>query len=146
MPSGNSTLPNRSRINFHASQPLQNQLPRIIDMGIIVEGCDNLGEPEFRNRAHVAEAGQTGNSEFYRQSDLLLDFLGIERRGVGIDLHLNRGGIGKSIDGDQPHGAKADTQAHCEQDYDKQSIVERKVDDFVAHAKSFLRQNHLMAK
>src|SRR5262249_14834360 len=119
--------------DLRRGEPFVDELPGEVDVGAVIEGHDDLGQPELRHGANRIEVRQAADNLFDGEGDLLLDLLGSQGRRTGIDLHLDGGGVGKGVEVEVAHGE--DTAHGKGQRYpeNQEAVPQREVDDPVQH-------------
>ncbi len=80
------------------AQPLVNLLAGEVDVDVVGEDRDDLGEPEFRDRADFLQTFETAKREFDGIGDQPLDFLGREGGCDGVDLDLVGRRVGEGVE------------------------------------------------
>jgi hypothetical protein len=100
---------------------------------MVIEGRDDLSKAKLGSRSHFDQSGQTSYGKLEWQGYLLLDLGWIQSRRDGIDLHLDRCGVWKRIDGGVEHPPDSEAGAEREEDDDQQPVPEDEVDDLFKH-------------
>ena len=121
MPAASSTVARRSLMSWR----------REVNIDAIFERDDHLRQAEFGNRSHFLQARQAADGLLDGKRDSLFDFFRPQRRSDGVDLHLNRRGVGKGIDIQvtQRHSA-GDGEDGKPQNHQK-PVPQRKIDDAI---------------
>ncbi len=83
---------------FHGIEPLADELAGAINIGPVCKRDDHLRVPELGYRTEPLNAGQAAESLLDRERDLGLHLFGSEGGGRGVDLDLNGGRVGESVD------------------------------------------------
>ena len=112
----------------HFAEPLKNNLPRKIIVGVFVEGKDHVREPVQRNRALDLHLRHAVHFHFGRQRDQafhffrgvprpLRDHFDHRRRKIRIRIHRHALKRNRAADGDEYH-----------QHQDHESLLQRELD------------------
>ncbi len=125
-----------ARGKFHGGQPFVDELPGEVDVRAFRKSRHHLGQAEFGNRTQLLQARQAADDLLDGESNLLLHFLRPQGRRNRIDLHLDRGGIGKSVDVQvAQRQTTQDGEGNRPQDH-QESMAQRKINDPVEHGLS----------
>ena len=114
-----------SRRQVHALEPFEHLLPREVVVRVVVEGEDDVGEPELSVREEAHGVGQAAEADLQRYRDLLLDFF---RRVAGKqadDRDLDIGDVGERLDrqgAERRHAGGDEQRQHHDQ---HQRLVQR---------------------
>ena len=131
----------RSQFDVHAGRqllarllkPLEYQLPREVDVDVVLEHDRDDRKPKLRERADLRQARQAPHAHFDGIGHQLLDLDGCHPRRLGQDLDLNVGYVGERIDRqivNRPHAESDEAQA----DEDDQQALAQCKDDEAVHS------------
>ena len=114
---------------LHAADPLQDELAGIVDGRLVIEGGHDLGKTELGDGADVLQPRKARDGDLDGHGDLLLDFRRAQGGRDRIDLHLDRGGVGKGIHRGADHGADTQADRQRERQDDQEPVFQGKVEN-----------------
>ena len=125
--------PGDPRGQLDLAEPLVDLLAGEVDVGVVAEDGDDLGEAELRDRADLLQALQPAEGVLHGEGDQPLDLLGRQRRGDGVDLHLDRRGVGEGVQRQAACGPDPEDDQHGRQKQDDEAVPQAELDQGVEH-------------
>ena len=104
-------------------QAFIDQLSGEVDVHVVFEVHGDVGQAEQADRADLLHLRQACQRRLHRRGQQLLDVLGGQAGGFGVDVDLGRGDIRKGVDGHRANRADPLERDYQEHDQDQEFVA-----------------------
>ena len=106
-------------------QPFEDELPREVDVHVVVEDQRDDGDPVLGDRAHRREARQAAHRALDGVGDELLDLERRQARSRADHLDLDVGDVREGVDRNRADRPRAQGDGHDDEEHDGQAVAQR---------------------